>query len=97
VAVLTEKHPSGERADRAHQPRRQLENANGKSHHVERSEDATAPSATSGQARYSGARRFAKFVARLLKLNRERYAEEVNKGLHEKKRPKATNGKKSRG
>jgi hypothetical protein len=36
-------------------------------------------------------------LARLLKLNHERYAEEVKQGLHEKKKPKgsATRGKKS--
>ena len=33
-------------------------------------------------------------LARLLKLNHERYAEEVKQGLHEKKKPKATKGKK---
>jgi hypothetical protein len=33
-------------------------------------------------------------LARLLKLNHERYAEEVRQGLHEKKKPKATKGKK---
>jgi hypothetical protein len=33
-------------------------------------------------------------LARLLKLNHERYAEEVKRGLHEKKKPKATRGKK---
>src|SRR5581483_11737380 len=33
-------------------------------------------------------------LARLLKLNHERYAEEVRQGLHEKKKPKATAGKK---
>jgi hypothetical protein len=32
-------------------------------------------------------------LARLLKLNHERYAEEVKQGLHEKKKPKATKGK----
>ena len=36
----------------------------------------------------------AKILARLLKLNHERYAEEVQQGLHEKKKPKATKGKK---
>jgi hypothetical protein len=29
-------------------------------------------------------------LSRLLKLNHERYAEEVKQGLHEKKKPKAT-------
>ena len=33
-------------------------------------------------------------LARLLKLNHERYAEEAAKGLHEKKKPKATKGRK---
>ena len=33
-------------------------------------------------------------LARLLKLNHERYAEEVKQGLHDKKKPKATKGKK---
>ena len=33
-------------------------------------------------------------LARLLKLNHERYAEEVKQGLHEKKKHKATRGKK---
>jgi hypothetical protein len=33
-------------------------------------------------------------LARLLKLNHVRYAEEVKQGLHEKKKPKATKGKK---
>ena len=33
-------------------------------------------------------------LARLLKLNHERYAEEVKQGLHEKKKPKTTKGKK---
>lgn len=33
-------------------------------------------------------------LARLLKLNHDRYAEEVKQGLHEKKKPKATKGKK---
>jgi hypothetical protein len=33
-------------------------------------------------------------LARLLKLNHERYAEEVAKGLHEKKKPKAVKGRK---
>jgi hypothetical protein len=33
-------------------------------------------------------------LGRLLKLNHERYAEEVAKGLHEKKKPKAMKGKK---
>jgi hypothetical protein len=33
-------------------------------------------------------------LSRLLKLNHERYAEEVKQGLHEKKKPKATKGKK---
>jgi hypothetical protein len=33
-------------------------------------------------------------LARLLKLNHQRYAEEVKQGLHEKKKPKATKGKK---
>ena len=33
-------------------------------------------------------------LARLLKLNHERYAEEVKQGLHEKKKPNATKGKK---
>jgi hypothetical protein len=33
-------------------------------------------------------------LARLLKLNHERYAEEVRQGLHEKKKPKAARGKK---
>ncbi len=33
-------------------------------------------------------------LARLLKLNHERYAEEVKQGLHEKKKPKAPKGKK---
>lgn len=33
-------------------------------------------------------------LARLLKLNHERYAEEVQQGLHEKKRLKATKGQK---
>ena len=33
-------------------------------------------------------------LARLLKLNHERYAEEVKQGLHEKKKPKATKVKK---
>jgi hypothetical protein len=32
-------------------------------------------------------------LARLLKLNQERYAEEVAKGLHEKKKPRTTKGK----
>jgi hypothetical protein len=32
-------------------------------------------------------------LARLLKLNHERYAEELKQGLHEKKKPKATKGK----
>jgi hypothetical protein len=32
-------------------------------------------------------------LARLLKLNHERYAEEVRQGLHEKKKPKATRTK----
>jgi ATP-dependent protease Clp ATPase subunit len=34
-------------------------------------------------------------LARLLKLNHERYAEEVKQGLHEKKKSKATKGKKA--
>jgi hypothetical protein len=34
-------------------------------------------------------------LARLLKLNHERYAEEVKQGLHDKKKPKATKGKKA--
>jgi len=33
-------------------------------------------------------------LQRLLKLNHERYAEEVKQGLHEKKKPKATKGRK---
>ena len=33
-------------------------------------------------------------LARLLKLNHERYAEEVRQGLHEKKTPKASKGRK---
>jgi hypothetical protein len=33
-------------------------------------------------------------LQRLLKLNHQRYAEEVKQGLHEKKKPKATKGKK---
>ncbi len=33
-------------------------------------------------------------LARLLQLNHERYAEEVKQGLHEKKKLKATTGKK---
>ncbi len=33
-------------------------------------------------------------LARLLKLNHERYAEEVKQGLHEKKKPKGTKGMK---
>ena len=33
-------------------------------------------------------------LQRLLKLNHERYAEEVKQGLHDKKSPKATTGKK---
>lgn len=33
-------------------------------------------------------------LSRLLKLNYERHAEEVNQGLYEKKKPKATSGKK---
>ena len=33
-------------------------------------------------------------LARLLKLNHERHAEEVKQGLHDKKKPKATKGKK---
>jgi hypothetical protein len=32
-------------------------------------------------------------LARLLKLNHDRYAEEVKKGLHEKKKPKAGKGR----
>jgi hypothetical protein len=32
-------------------------------------------------------------LARLLKLNHERYAEEVRQGLHEKKKPRNTRGK----
>jgi hypothetical protein len=32
-------------------------------------------------------------LSRLLKLNHERYAEEVRQGLHEKKKPKATKSK----
>ncbi len=34
-------------------------------------------------------------LARLLKLNHERYAEEVRRGLHEKRKSKATRGKKT--
>ena len=34
-------------------------------------------------------------LARLLKLNHERYAEEVRQGLHEKKKPKTTKAKKT--
>ncbi len=34
-------------------------------------------------------------LARLLKLNHERYAEEVKQGLHDKKKPKAAKGKKA--
>jgi hypothetical protein len=33
-------------------------------------------------------------LARLLKLNHERYAEEVKQGLHEKKKPKVVKGRK---
>ena len=34
-------------------------------------------------------------LARLLKLNHERYAEEVKQGLHDKKKPKAKGKKKA--